>query len=213
MPRILREEHATIVRRVDVEGHKVAEVAAAYGCTPANIYAILAKQRRQGAGDAGTAAPPASQVEAEAGLLPVTAPTTATDLFGALPKAALEPTPPTLPVSNAPDSAAAEPQGPPPATRPASERPGPPPKPSASVRPGRGMAASKPAAPASPRAGKAGYALLMRTSDGEEAVNPFRSLDELLSAAKLILRTAARSPEPIWFSIQQVDLDSLVDDA
>ena len=35
--------------------------------------------------------------------------------------------------------------------------------------------------------------LLMRTSDGEEAVNPFRSLDELLTAAKPILRTAARS--------------------
>jgi hypothetical protein len=52
----------------------------------------------------------------------------------------------------------------------------------------------------------------MRTSDGEEAVNPFRSLDELLSAAKPILRTAARSPEPIWFSIQQVDLNALEDD-
>ena len=58
-------------------------------------------------------------------------------------------------------------------------------------------------------AARAGYALLMRTSDGEEAVNPFRSLDELLSAAKPILRTAARSPEPIWFSIQQVDLEAL----
>jgi hypothetical protein len=52
----------------------------------------------------------------------------------------------------------------------------------------------------------------MRTSDGEEAVNPFRSLDELLSAAKSILRTAARSPEPIWFPIQQVDLDMLSED-
>ena len=62
-----------------------------------------------------------------------------------------------------------------------------------------------------PRPSKAGYALLMRTSDGEEAVNPFRSLDELLAAAKPILRTAARSPEPIWFSIQQVDLDALED--
>jgi len=51
----------------------------------------------------------------------------------------------------------------------------------------------------------------MRTSDGEEAVHPFRSLDELLSAAKPILRTAARSPEPIWFSIQPVDLEALED--
>ena len=56
MARIPREEHATIRRRVDVEGLKVAEVAAAYGCTPANIYAILARQRRQGDQDAGVPA-------------------------------------------------------------------------------------------------------------------------------------------------------------
>lgn len=49
MPRIPREEHAAIRQRVDVEGQKVTEVAAAYGCTPANIYAILARLRRQGA--------------------------------------------------------------------------------------------------------------------------------------------------------------------
>jgi hypothetical protein len=48
----------------------------------------------------------------------------------------------------------------------------------------------------------------MRTSDGEETAHPFRSLEELLSASKPILRSASRSPEPIWFSIQQVDLDA-----
>ncbi len=52
----------------------------------------------------------------------------------------------------------------------------------------------------------------MRTSDGDEAVHPFRSLDELLSAAKPILRTAARSLEPICFSIRPVDLDTLEED-
>ena len=72
----------------------------------------------------------------------------------------------------------------------------------ASVQSGRVAAAPKPLVPSSPP----------RTSDGEEAVHPFRSLDELLSAAKPILRTAARSPEPIWFSIQQVDLEALEDD-
>ena len=51
----------------------------------------------------------------------------------------------------------------------------------------------------------------MRSSEGEDAVTPFRSLEELLSAAKPILRTAARSPEPVWFSIQQIDLDTLED--
>ena len=63
MARIPREEHATIVRRVDVEGHKVA---AAYGCTPANIYAILAKQRRQGAGEAAPTVPPLQLSEGRA---------------------------------------------------------------------------------------------------------------------------------------------------
>ena len=43
MPRIPREEQATIRHRVDVEGQKVADVAAAYGCTPANIYAGVSK--------------------------------------------------------------------------------------------------------------------------------------------------------------------------
>jgi hypothetical protein len=57
MPRIPREEHAAIRHRVDVAGQKVAEVAAAYGCTPANIYAILARLRRQDDQDTGGTAP------------------------------------------------------------------------------------------------------------------------------------------------------------
>src|SRR3954452_1650240 len=64
MPRIPREEQATIRRRVDVEGQKVADVAAAYGCTPANIYAILAKLRRQEAQDTGEVAAFPSLAEA-----------------------------------------------------------------------------------------------------------------------------------------------------
>ncbi|WP_158292461.1 hypothetical protein [Paracraurococcus ruber] len=49
----------------------------------------------------------------------------------------------------------------------------------------------------------------MRTSDGEEAVHPFRSLEDLLSASKPILRSAVRSPEPIWFSVQEVELEAV----
>src|SRR6478752_5972001 len=64
MPRIPREAHATIRHRVDVEGQKVAEVAAAYGCTPANIYAILARLRRQGAQDTAELVPSPSVAEA-----------------------------------------------------------------------------------------------------------------------------------------------------
>ena len=68
MARIARDEYPKIQHLVDVEGKKVAEVAASYGCTPANIYAILSKTRRL-AGEAGPQAnsPPA----AEPGCAPV----------------------------------------------------------------------------------------------------------------------------------------------
>lgn len=211
MPRIPREEHAAIRQRVDVEGQKITEVAAAYGCTPANIYAILARLRRQGAQEVSEVVLSASVAEAAPGSAPK-GPASA-DLFGGMVKAKPDPTPraamapvtPELSVTT-PDSLsppAVTPPAPPPA-RPASPAP---------LRSGGVEAAPRSSLPSpTPRSGKAGYALLMRTSDGEEAVNPFRSLDELLSAAKPILRTAAHSPEPIWFSIQQVNLDALEDD-
>lgn len=210
MPRIPREEHAAIRHRVDVAGQKVAEVAAAYGCTPANIYAILARLRRQDDQDAGGAVPSADPPEA--GPASGSADAAPADLFGGLDEARPDPAPP------APAPVVPEPpvMAPDPALPFAAMAPEPPPAPVAPrppVRAGRAKPAPRPPAPASaPGPGKAGYALLMRTSDGEEAVNPFRSLDELLTAAKPILRTAARSPEPIWFSIQQVDLDTLEDD-
>ena len=47
MPRIAREEHHRIRERVEA-GAKLAAVAASYGCTPANIYAILARLRQAG---------------------------------------------------------------------------------------------------------------------------------------------------------------------
>ena len=216
MPRIPREEHATIVRRVDFEGQKVAEVAAAYGCTPANIYAILTKARRQAAGETSVAAPPQdhAKVEVEADPPPPAAPTAPADLFDAVPPTPIDPVTPPPPASTALALPPAEPSKSPPAAPRVPDPQGARPRPPAPARTGRGGAAAKPAAPASPpRLGKTGYALLMRSSDGEEAVHPFRSLDELLSAARPILRTAARNPEPVWFSIQQIDLDALGDDA
>ncbi|MBX6746729.1 MAG: hypothetical protein IRY87_32245 [Acetobacteraceae bacterium] len=63
------------------------------------------------------------------------------------------------------------------------------------------------------KAAKPGYALCMRTSDGDESSTPFRSLDDLLSAARPILRSAARSPDPIWFSIQSIDLADIDSEA
>jgi hypothetical protein len=56
---------------------------------------------------------------------------------------------------------------------------------------------------------KPGYALAMRGPEGDENLTPFRSLDDLLSAVKPILRAAARNPEAIWFSIQPIDLAAL----
>jgi hypothetical protein len=211
MPRIPREEHAAIRHRVDVEGQKVAEVAAAYGCTPANIYAILARLRRDGAEEVADIVPSTSA--AEVAPVPVPARVVPADLFGEAVEDEPDPTPsgPIAPVAPELPVAATHSPSPPAVTAPAPPpaRPAPPaPFPSRKIE-----AAPRSSLPSpTPRSGKAGYALLMRTSDGEEAVNPFRSLDELLSAAKPILRTAARSPEPIWFSIQQIDLNALEDD-
>ena len=193
MPRIAREDHATIRHRVDVEGHKVAEVAAAYGCTPANIYAILAKLRRQEAPAAGQVVAAASVSEAQA------SDAASADLLSGLSSEAPEPEPSATPPEQ-PGSVAAN------TAVPAAREPTPQP------RSRRQEAPAGPAKPVPiPRAAKAGYGLLMRASDGEEAVHPFRSLEELLSAAKPILRMAARSPEPVWFSIQPIDLAALED--
>jgi hypothetical protein len=210
MPRIPREEQATIRHRVDVEGQKVADVAAAYGCTPANIYAILAKLRRQDVQNTGEVV--SSPSVAAAAPTPVPAVAAVDDLFGALAEADPAPAAPAVMVPVAPEPPAPVNDKASPSAAAASDLsparlPSPIP-----TRSGRVGAASKSSVPAPPpRPSKAGYALLMRTSDGEEAVNPFRSLDELLAATKPILRTAARSPEPIWFSIQQVDLEALED--
>ncbi|WP_426955617.1 hypothetical protein [Muricoccus radiodurans] len=204
MPRIPREAHAAIQKRVGA-GEKVAAVAASYDCTPANIYAILAKLRRQESETVDLLAPaPAipDQVNTpDAELLRAAAPDQATPVT--MP-ASIAPIPPTPPEPSAASVASRPPAR--------SEQPSPH---VAEVVSPIAAPASKARGPSSAsvaqRVGKAGFALMMRTSDGEDTVNPFRSLDELLSAAKPILRTAARSPEPIWFSIQPVDLDALED--
>ncbi|MDO9713602.1 hypothetical protein [Paracraurococcus lichenis] len=217
---------------MDVEGKKVAEVAASYGCTPANIYAILSKTRRS-AGEASSPADPeapAAPVAADAGAPaeplpgPITPadPAPPADLFADLPGQAAPrqtdpietegvpaPSTPATSSGSAPGAEAAasasepETQGQvvaPPIPAPAN---GPP------SRASKAIPAASRALRDATRGGKgSGMALLMRTSDGEETAHPFRSLEELLSASKPILRSASRSAEPIWFSIQQVDLDA-----
>lgn len=190
MPRIAREEHARIRERIETGGESVAAVAATYGCSPANIYAILAKLRRAAGGPEAIEAAPAGAGQqltfAAVGSV------TANVASPPLPEPAAEIAPPDEPpvalARSGPPSPAIAPL-------PAGREPAP---------PTRGRAPA-------PRGLKGGYVLLMRTSDGEEAVNPFRSLEDLLSAAKPILRDAARSPEPVWFSIQAVDLAALED--
>lgn len=46
MARISKAEYPRILQMVDGEKRKVAEIAIEYGCTPANIYALLTKLRR-----------------------------------------------------------------------------------------------------------------------------------------------------------------------
>src|SRR3954454_10148183 len=101
MPRIPREEQATIRQRVDVEGQKVADVAAAYGCTPANVYAILAKLRRQDAQDTGEVVSPPNV--AEPSTISVPAAAAADDLFGALVEANSAPAAPAAMLPAAPE--------------------------------------------------------------------------------------------------------------
>ncbi|MDO9714178.1 hypothetical protein [Paracraurococcus lichenis] len=230
MARIARDEYPKIQHLVDVEAKKVAEVAASYGCTPANIYAILSKMRRS-ADEASTQADPkapAAPVAADAGApaepLPgaITSadPAPPADLFADLPgQAAPRQTDPVEAEGVPARSEQATFSGPAPAAEAPSPEPGaqgqvvaPPTPAPANGPPSRASKAISAASRAmrdATRGGKgAGIALLMRTSDGEETAHPFRSLEELLSASKPILRSASRSAEPIWFSIQQVDLDA-----
>lgn len=208
MPKIAREDHPKILHMADVEGLKAAEIAAQFGCTPANIYALLTKLRREREGAAAEAAAPItaeSAVKMQAAI--AAPPASEADLFDTFspreePVAAAEPIEPEPVLLGAVQPVA-----------PATTEPAPSsgaPHPQALSAPARPPATAKEGAKS--KAGKMGIALVMRTSDGEEAINPFRSLDELLAAAKPILRTAARNPETVWFSIQTVDLEAVLDE-
>ncbi len=198
MARLSKADHPKILQAVDGEHRKVAEVAAEYGCTPAAVYALLAKLRKAGQG----ADPP---------VIPAPA-VVAVDLFAA------PVVTPDKPMQRRVDAAPLP--APPPIMAPAVPAPvvaqlaSAPEEVSANVtdmprrlaRPaGRGGVGASLARP--------GYGLAMRTADGDESMTPFRSLDDLLSAIKPILRSAARSPDAVWFSIQPVDLASLDSDA
>jgi transposase-like protein len=217
MARIRKDDHARILHLVDVERRAVREIAAEYGCTAANIYSLLAKLRRSGgegsagAGHAvedaadetvpatlGLAAPgPAAPEQAALGLDPqpvmpepvIEAPVLApVDPLPEKPVAAKLAIVPSVPRADAPRMDMA---------RPAAETDAAP-----EARRALGARLSKP-----------GMGLVMRTEDGEETMTPFRSIDDLLSAIKPILRANARSADPVWFSLQPVDLSAIDMDA
>ena len=232
MARISKAEHPRILQMVDGENRKVAEVAAEYGCTPANIYALLSKLRRD--------AQPAPEMEAPDTSPPDKPDTSASET--AAPSGASTPSlAPTLPDLFAPVPQPHEPAA---ATgkrrgRPAAQTgravavsadtPPPPqvaavpqrqPEPVAATPTHTANVTDLPRQGSAKKAGgmgaalaKPGMALMMRTAEGDENLTPFRSLDDLLSAIKPILRAAARSPDAVWFSIQPVDLASLDSDA
>jgi transposase-like protein len=192
MARIRKEDHARILQLVDVERRAVREIAGEFGCTPAAIYALLTKLRRAASGvvaQPGDIQQPLALEEEMEAEEPVQA------------QCASAPPAPTVIAVAAPPReenrvVTFERAAPAPAPAPARE----------AVR------RSAPAAIGGKLA-KPGMGLLMRTPDGEETMTPFRSLDDLLSAIKPILRAGARSPEPVWFSLQPVDLATIDVDA
>jgi hypothetical protein len=211
MARISKADHAKILHDIDVGNRKVAEVAEEYGCTPANIYTLLNRLRRAAAAErepeAAQVETPAAEMAAMATLVvmpgvetgeepvrkrrakaaPVPVAVEPTDLFAA----GDEPAPPAIlevaPVE--PVVVAA-----PPKVEPVSATVTPLPRRGGAV----GASLAKP-----------GFGLAMRTADGDESMMPFRSLEDLLSSAKQILRSVARDPDPVWFSIQLLDLASI----
>ncbi len=62
MVRISKDGQSRILNLVDVEGRKVAAVAAEYGCSTANIYIILGKMRRAFVEKASCPAPPSAAI-------------------------------------------------------------------------------------------------------------------------------------------------------
>jgi hypothetical protein len=230
MARITKEDHPTILRMVDVENRKVSEVAAEFGCTPANIYVLLGKLRRSmgETSEQGSAQQPLALDQGPP-------PAAAVVLVSAEEHELAEPEPVADPAESARHEIEERAQ---PSVESGNvlsfERATP------SVTPGADTAqvearAAEPvataqlqapkAARAAARAGantpakvgaklaKPGVGLVMRTADGEESLAPFRSLDDLLSAIKPILRASARSADPVWFSLQPVDLSALDSDA
>jgi hypothetical protein len=201
MARISKEDHPKILRMVEVEHRKMTEIAAEYGCTPANISALVGKLRRR-----------AAEGQQESARVQSALALDQAQAAGGAPVDAESPQPePAAPddaninvVAFERTSPAAAPRAP---LANAAATPSEPAGPAGSGRRSAGTAAI------GAKLAKPGFGLVMRSADGDESMTPFRSLDDLLSAIKPILRAGARSPEPVWFSLQPVDLATMEIDA
>lgn len=189
--RIKKEDQIKILACVNEERRPVRAVAAEFGCTPAAIYALLVRSRRESESGAATAEQPPLALDTEAGVASAAAVLAEADAGAVLPfVSAPEPTrivPPALAsglLAPRPESRAVD-----------------------------DGAAKSPPRPLGARLAKPGMGLITRSADGDESMMPFRSLDDLLSAIKPVLREGARSPDPVWFSIQPIDLATIDADA
>jgi hypothetical protein len=195
MARIAKSEHATIQRLVEVERKKVPEIAADYGCSPANIYAILTRLRRPSPDAVNDAAPVALRIRAS--MVVMDDRTTPPRTYGASPAG---PRPATSGRGSAardgqkrrptPDQATAPEAAPLLDVAEAAPMPipAPPPLPAPiaitppAVSPTTQTASRNASAPKARL--KSGYGLCTRSPEGDDSIMPFRSLEDLLSAVK-----------------------------
>jgi hypothetical protein len=232
MARISKAEHTIILQLVDVDRQKVTDVAAEYGCTPANIYTLLGKLRRAAAateavGPDSAGATKSSQARVSELSATGDHPAPRADLFivpePASPQGALlGPEATDLPAESAEQDRASSGTESKPDKSTLSECPIQPDISSELAQPrtvvvlegiSRRAAAPQRTSGVGAKLAKTGFALAMRAAEGDENLTPFRSLEDLLAAVKPILRSAAYSTDPIWFSIRAIDLSSLDNDA
>jgi hypothetical protein len=225
MARISKADHPTILRMVDVDNRRVADVAVEFGCTPANIYTLLVKLRRAGQDSARRQAPLVLELDDAPDVVAPEAMPSPSSAEGPI-KAAEATSAPSMTSRSAWDTGEIGPVPLPQAEDTnvySFDRAQPAPKVTGAPQPAAKLLAPAPrpatrasdgsASKIGAKLAKPGVGLLMRTADGEDSLTPFRSLDDLLSAIKPILRASARSPEPVWFSLQPVDLSTIEVDA
>ena len=232
MARISKSEHNRILQLVDVDRQKVPDVAARYGCTPANIYALLGKLRRSAAAMEAVGSDSAGTTKcSQATIADLSAtddnPAPGVDLFLVPEPASLQAALHRSEAADLPAEAAEQHQTSSvteskPGSSTVSECPIQADRCPALPQPGiasvmevysRREAMAQRTADGRAKLAKAGFALAMRTAEGDENLTPFRSLEDLLGAVKPILRSAARSRDQIWFSIRPIDLSNLDSDA